>query len=163
VITEVAATLTGGPSLTSITTTILALLATAVSGLAALFVAWTAISQARFRTKEVARSTKEVVCEGTVEERLDELSKSMRESAQIVAQISAELEARAITAKQLQEDAKAAEALAGIHKEQAEAIRRLMDAELTGSELRIRRDTVIVGIASFIAGGGVSYLMTLVH
>jgi hypothetical protein len=98
-----------------------------------------------------------------VEERLDELSKSMRESAQIVAQISAELEARAITAKQLQEDAKAAEALAGIHKEQAEAIRRLMDAELTGSELRIRRDTVIVGIASFIAGGGVSYLMTLVH
>jgi hypothetical protein len=87
----------------------------------------------------------------------------MQESAQVVTQISAELEARAMAAKQLQEDAKAAEALAGLHKEQAEAIRRLMDAELGASEKRIRRDSLIVGIGSFIAGGGVSYLLTLLH
>lgn len=162
VITEVAATVTGEPSLSSIATTITALLGTVAFGLAALLVAWTGIRQAGSRTREVAR-TKEVMCERTVEERLDELSVSMRASAQIVAQISAELEARAMTAKQLQEDAKTAEALAGIHKEQAEAIRRLMDAELTGSERRIRRDTIIVGISSFIAGGGVSFLLTLLH
>jgi hypothetical protein len=103
------------------------------------------------------------VRERSVEERLDELSRSMQESAQVVTQISAELEARAMAAKQLQEDAKAAEALAGMHKEQVEAIRRLMDAEFAASERRIRRDSLIVGIGSFIAGGGVSYLLTLLH
>jgi hypothetical protein len=162
VITAVASTLTEEPPLISITTTVLTVLGTAAAGFAALFVAWTAIRHARSRTDEVAR-TKEVICERTVEERLDELSQSMRASAQLVAQISAELEARALTAKQLQEDAKAAEALAGIHKEQAEAIRRLMDAQLTGSERRIRRDSIIIGIGSFIAGGGVSFLVTLFH
>jgi methyl-accepting chemotaxis protein len=156
VIAEVAATVTGEPSLSSIATAALTALATVGSGLAALYVTWTTIRQARSRTKEVAP-------EQTVEERLDELSKSMRRHAQLVTQISAELEARALNAKQLQQDAKAAEALAGIHKEQADAIRQLMDSELACSERRIRRDALIVGISSFIAGGGVSYLVTLLH
>jgi hypothetical protein len=148
--------LRGGPPLTSIATITLTTLGTVGCALAALLVAWTGIRQARSRTKEV-------ICERTVEERLDELSRSMRASADLVRQISTELEARAMTAKQQQADAEAAEALAGIHREQAEAIRRLIDSELTGSERRIRRDALIVGISSFIAGGGVSHLITLLH
>jgi hypothetical protein len=155
--------LTGAPSLNPAATMVLAAVASVGSGLAALLVAWTGIRQARSRIKEMVFRTKEVVRERSVEERLDELSRSMQESAQVVTQISAELEARAMAAKQLQEDAKAAEALAGMHKEQAEAIRRLMDAEFAASERRIRRDSLIVGIGSFIAGGGVSYLLTLLH
>lgn len=42
----------------------------------------------------------------TLEERLDELSKSMRDSARLVEQVSAELEARAASARRLTEEAK---------------------------------------------------------
>jgi hypothetical protein len=76
-------------------------------------------------------------------------------------EVSAELEARAVTAKKLQEDAKAAEALAGLHKEQAEAVRRMLDAELAGTARRIRRDAITIGLGSFAAGGAVSFLVTL--
>src|ERR1700735_5089202 len=41
--------------------------------------------------------------EGALETRLDELSESMRRSARLVEQVSAELEARAATARRLQE------------------------------------------------------------
>jgi hypothetical protein len=53
----------------------------------------------------------------TLEERLDELSKSMRNSARLVEQVSAELDARAATARQLQQEAETAEALAALHKD----------------------------------------------
>ena len=162
-VTQVAATLTGTPSLSQAAATTLAAVASAGAGLAATFAAWTGIRQARSRTRDVALRAKQVVRERPVEERLGELSRSMQESARVVTQISAELEARAKAARQLQEDAKAAQALAGLHKEQAEAIRRLMDAELGATERRIRRDSLIVGIGSFVAGGGVSYLLTLLH
>ena len=97
----------------------------------------------------------------TLEERLDELSKSMRDSARLVEQVSAELEARAVTARRLTEEANTAEALAGLHKEQAEAVRRMMDAELTGTARRIRNDSIKIGIGSFVAGGGVTLAVTL--
>ena len=88
----------------------------------------------------------------------------MRSSAKLVEQVSAELDVRAATAKKLKEEADAAEALAAINKEQADAIRRLMDTELEGAARRIRKDSIVIGIASFIAGGGISFLITsLVH
>jgi len=101
------------------------------------------------------------IAEKTLEVRLEELSKSMRDSARLVEQVSAELDARAVLAKKLKEEADAAEVLAGIHKEQVEAIRRLMDAELEGTERHIRRDSILIGIGSFIAGGAVSLVITL--
>ena len=85
----------------------------------------------------------------------------MRQSARLVEQVSAELDARAATARQLQEDAKAAEALAALHKDQADAIRRMMDAELATTAKGIRRDSIVIGIASFVAGGGLTLLVTL--
>lgn len=79
--------------------------------------------QARVRA-ELASSQK------TLEDRLDELSASMRDSARLVEQVSAELDARAVTARRLKEEAEAAEALAWLHREQAEAVRRMVNAEL---------------------------------
>jgi len=89
----------------------------------------------------------------------------MRKSGRLVEQVPAELEAWAITARKLEEQAKAAEALAALNKDQADAVRRLVGAELAEAGKRIRRDShrdsMIIGIASFVAGGGVTYLITL--
>jgi hypothetical protein len=104
----------------------------------------------------------------------------MVQSRILVEQVSAELDARAATARQLQEEVKEAEALAAIHREQADAIRRLMDAELDANrkamaaELTaklaensaavrkdVRKDAIRIGIGSFIAGGGLTFLITL--
>jgi ABC-type thiamin/hydroxymethylpyrimidine transport system permease subunit len=61
----------------------------------------------------------------------------------------------------LQEDAKTAEALAALHRNQAEAVRRMMDAELATTAKGIRSDSIKIGIASFVAGGGLTLLVTL--
>lgn len=103
----------------------------------------------------------QVPSQETLDQRLDELSKSMRNSARLVEQVSAELEARAAAARTLEEEAKAAEALAALNKDQADAVRRLLGAELAGAGKRIRRDSIVIGLASFVAGGGVTYLISL--
>jgi hypothetical protein len=96
-----------------------------------------------------------------LEIRLTELSNSMRSSASLVAQISAELEARAATVKKLQEEAASAETLASINKEQAQAVQRLLGAELQGSERRTHRRSLIDGALYFIGGAAASFLITL--
>lgn len=118
----------------------------------------------------------DVPTQATLEDRLDELSESMRQSARLVEQVSAELDARAATARRLQEEAKNAEALAALHKDQADAIRRMIDAQLAAAakdqeeanrrELaevthRIRSDSIKIGIMSFVLGGTVTFFVTL--
>jgi hypothetical protein len=97
----------------------------------------------------------------TLEDRLQRLSGSMRESARLVAEVSAELEAQEATARRLKEEAKTAEALASLHKDQAEAVRKMLDVELSGQARRIRSDAIKVAVASFVAGGGLTLLVTL--
>jgi methyl-accepting chemotaxis protein len=97
----------------------------------------------------------------TLEGRLDDLSHSMRESARLVEEVSAELDARAATAKRLQQEAETAEMLAALHRDQAEAVRRMIDAELARTARGIRRDSIVIGFASFVAGAGVTLLITL--
>lgn len=99
--------------------------------------------------------------QATLEDRLTRLSKSMQQSARLVEQVSAELDARAATARQLQKEADDAQALAALHKEQSDAVRRMIDAELATATRRIRSDSIKIGIASFIAGGGLTLLVTL--
>jgi hypothetical protein len=113
------------------------------------------------RTADAAPSETLEAPSETLEDRLDELSKSMQNSARLVAQVSSELDARTAAVKKLQEDAKTAEALAGLHKEQADAFRRMIDEELAGTARRIRKDSITIGVASFVAGGGVSFAITL--
>jgi hypothetical protein len=85
----------------------------------------------------------------------------MRESARLVEEVSAELDARAATAKRLQQEAETAAMLASLHRNQADAVRRMIDAELARTARGIRRDSIVIGIASFIAGAGVTLLVTL--
>jgi hypothetical protein len=113
------------------------------------------------RSREIEAKVEKGTAQATLDGRLDELSKSMQQSARLVDQLSAELEARAATARQLQQDAQSAEALAALHKEQSDAIRRLMDAEWATTANRIRADSIRLGIASFIAGGGLTLVVTL--
>ena len=97
----------------------------------------------------------------------------MAQSALLSEHINAELTARAATARKLQEEAEQAEALASVNREQAEAVRRLLEAEIAGKladsgkaiernvRRDVRRDSIRIGIGSFIAGGGLTYLITL--
>lgn len=63
--------------------------------------------------------------------------------------------------RRLQDEAEQTEALAALHKDQAEAVRRLLGAELARETRRVRRDSIIIAIASFVAGSSVSVLVTL--
>jgi len=118
---------------------------------------------------EVLADLKSVIKEQTLEGRLARISELMAESSRLSDQISAELEARAATAKKLQQEADDAAQLAAINREQAEAVRRLLEADisekLTDSgkaiERNVRRDAIRIGAASFVAGGGLTLLITL--
>ena len=101
----------------------------------------------------------------SLEQKIEHLLESMRQSATLVEQVSAELDARALTVKRLQEDAKSAQALAELNKEQAEAVQRIiqsgMGTELKATRKDIFRDSVRLAIISFLAGGSISLLITL--
>jgi hypothetical protein len=64
----------------------------------------------------------------TLDERLAQTGNSIRQSARLVEEMSAELEVRAAAARELEEKAKEAEALAALNKEQADAVERLVNA-----------------------------------
>jgi hypothetical protein len=106
-----------------------------------------------------------VASQQTLEERLEELSASMLRSARLVEQVSAELDARAVTARRLKEEAADAEQLAAQNKEQADAVRRLirseMTQELSTAQRRIFRDSLRVAIGSFVVGVAATFLVTL--
>jgi uncharacterized membrane-anchored protein YhcB (DUF1043 family) len=140
--------------------TLSSIFAAVVGALAAVSGALVSLVVAR-RSRKTVSDVEGDASQTTLEERLDELSKSMRQSARLVEQVSAELDARAASARQLQEDAKTAEALAALHKDQADAIRRTIDAELASTAKRIRSDSIKIGIASFVAGGGLTLVVTL--
>ncbi len=119
----------------------------------------------------LARAGRELVpplpaeAQATLDERLDRLSGSLRESARLVEEVSAELDARAVMARQLERQAQDARALAAQNEEQVEAVRRLlrseMQAELATAERHIFRDSLRVAIASFVLGAAVSVIITL--
>lgn len=97
----------------------------------------------------------------TLEQQLGQLADSMRASARLVQQVSAELDARAATAKRLKEEVQTAEAAASLHKEQAEAISRMLEAQLSGQRRGTRMDTILITIASAFAGAAATYMVTL--
>jgi hypothetical protein len=112
-------------------------------------------------TRDTAARAVEDVVQKTLEQRLDDLAASMHASAQIVQEVSAELEARAATAKSLKEEAETAEALSRLHKEESEAVSRMIHAQLETATREIRRDSIKVGILSFVGGAAASLLVTL--
>jgi hypothetical protein len=149
----------GSFSLTS--TSGILLYAAAGSAVAAALMGVVLARRAKARETDLLSRLEGPESKATVEERLAELSKTMQRSALLVEQVSAELDARAATARQLQEDAKTAEALAALHKDQADAVRRMIDAELAVSTRRIHSDSIKIGIVSFVAGGFLTLAVTL--
>lgn len=100
----------------------------------------------------------------SLDERLDQMAKSIRDSAHLVEEMSAELEVRAAAARELEEKAREAEALAALNRDQAQAVQRLVDTSVGNARKGIRRDSIVIGIGSFFAGAGASLLVTfLVH
>jgi septal ring factor EnvC (AmiA/AmiB activator) len=130
--------------------------AVAVALVVALATTMVALSAIKHSSVEARKAV-----EDTLETRLARLAESTRDSSRLFKQISAELDARRETAKELKEQADDAEAIAEMNKPQTDAVRRLLDAQLEGSERRIRRDAIVIGVMSFIAGGGVTYAVTL--
>jgi hypothetical protein len=125
---------------------------------AAVFGAVAGVAQLRL---SIRREPRPDVSQATLKERLEELSGSMRQSAKLVQQVEAELDARAATARRLKEEADTAEAVAALHKDQAETVRRMLDAELTVAGKRARSDNIKISIFSFVASGGVTFVVTL--
>lgn len=114
---------------------------------------WAAVGRAQARERQQA--------EETLEGRLDELKTLMGRLAVLTAQVTSELGARAGMARRLRKEAEDAEALAALHKDQADAVRRMIDTELATSRKDIRRDTIVIAVGSFVAGGGLTLAVTL--
>lgn len=106
-----------------------------------------------------------LVPQESLDQRLDQLSASLAQSARLVEQVTAELEAQAATARRLQREAADAEAIAAVHKEQTEAVRRLLRSEITAelgkAEKHIFRDSLKIAIGSFVLGGALTFVVTL--
>jgi hypothetical protein len=151
------AALTAAPILTGTSGAQIGLIAAAAGTVVAAVATLTTVLEARGGPARAA----EAVAQRTLEQRLDDLAASMRNSAQIVQQVSTELEARAATAKRLKEEAEAAEALSRLHKEESDAIGRMLRAQLEGATREIRRDSIKIGIVSFAGGAAASLLVTL--
>jgi uncharacterized membrane-anchored protein YhcB (DUF1043 family) len=142
-------------------------IATAIASvIAAVIPAGLSLQQAR-RTQLQAQDAVENALDPheTLDERLDQLSASLAQSARLVEKITAELDAQASTARRLQREAADAEAIAAVHKDQTEAVRRLLRSEITTELARtqrhIFRDSVKIAIGSFVLGGALTLVVTL--
>jgi hypothetical protein len=124
-----------------------------------------AANRVRATTAVLEFEQEPAITQVSLEQKIDLLLNSMKESASLVEQVSAELNAWALTAKRLQEEAEQAKALAALNEEQAAAMQRLvraeMERELSSTRRDIFRDSIRIGVLSFIAGGLVSFLVTL--
>jgi hypothetical protein len=132
-----------------------------IAAVAALAGSAVAIVVGRDQSRTVRRRKRYARPALSLDTRLDQMAKSFRHSARLVEELSAELEVRAAAARELEEKAKEAEALAALNKDQADAVQRLVDASVGSARKGIRRDSIVIGIASFVAGAGVSLLVTL--
>jgi hypothetical protein len=135
-----------------LTSSIAAAIVAILGTLPALYLAWVAVPSSVRALPEKPKA---------LEQRLDDLANSMKESARLVEQISAELAAQAASARQLKEEAETAEAIARLHKEETAAIQRLLDTQLEGAARRIRGDSIKLSIIFFFAGSVVTYAVTL--
>lgn len=132
-------------------------------GLVFLSVALWRDRRAQLQAKKTVQAA--VIPEQTLEVKLDQLSAAMEKSARLVEQVTAELDARAATALRLRREAEDAEAIAAAHKEQTDAVRRMLRAEisteLATTERHIFWDSLKITIVSYILGVASALLITL--
>ncbi|MEV3986137.1 hypothetical protein [Nonomuraea sp. NPDC049758] len=103
----------------------------------------------------------------TVEERADELADLLKRSTTLLAELSAEMEARTATVRELQAEAEHAESIASIHKEAQAAVEKMLDARLAARLEESGRKSfkqgmwlnIVSGAFFFIAGVVVTLLL----
>jgi hypothetical protein len=97
----------------------------------------------------------------TLEKRLDRVVKLTRESSQLLEVTEVEIQARAENARQLKEQADAAQAVIQLTAEQREAVASVVRAEVTQESARSFRKSLVVNALFFIAGGLLSVAVVL--
>jgi hypothetical protein len=97
----------------------------------------------------------------TLEERIQVLSGVMAQSAQLLEEITEEIDVRAAFAKQKKEEAEEAIAVANMHQEELDALRRVLRKEVSSEGNRGIRAAVILALFSFVLGAAVTVLVTL--
>ncbi|TDW18833.1 hypothetical protein EV650_5429 [Kribbella kalugense] len=86
----------------------------------------------------------------------------MRSSAELIEQITAEMEVRAATAASLKAEAEQAQQLASLHQEQQDAVMRAVRAEIGAEGKNAARQNLKANILFFLAGVLVSVAIQLV-
>lgn len=113
-----------------------------------------------FQTRAVDRylaDTQRLLSQHALQEPTDKLPGSEDDSGRFVKQDWAEPEARDTTAWPLREG----ETVAGFRKEQVDAVRSVLVLELDRMARQIRSDSIVITIAGFVAGGMVTFIVTL--
>lgn len=131
----------------------LAVAASLVSTLSALL--------ARILQRRTGRATIEVAGEESLEVRLARLGSTMQESAQLLEQVSGEIEARSAAAAQLQKEAQEAEQLAKLNQAERDAVVRAVRAEIVSESKKSARQGLWANLLFFIAGVAASIAVTL--
>src|SRR5882757_8471700 len=111
--------------------------------------------------RDALTQTEPPATEPTLEERIQSLSKTMAESARLLAQVSAEIELRATFAKQKQEEAEIAIAAATLNGEQLAALQRVVRVEVGTEGNRGLRAGMLTAAFTFVLGIAGTILVTL--
>ena len=93
--------------------------------------------------------------------RLARLGSTMQESAQLLEQVSGEIEARSAAAAQLQKEAQEAEQLAKLNQAERDAVVRAVRAEIVSESKKSARQGLWANLLFFIAGVAASIAVTL--
>jgi uncharacterized protein YicC (UPF0701 family) len=133
--------------LVSITAAIVSALGSGVAGVIA---AW--LQSRRREGPEVKAS---------LEERLSELGDNLRDSARLLTEVEAEIEARAARAERLKREADDAERLAALAASERDAVARLVRAEIGAEGRRSLRRGLLINLLFFVAGILASIAVTL--
>ncbi|MFF4198712.1 hypothetical protein [Nonomuraea sp. NPDC001831] len=102
-----------------------------------------------------------------IEERADELADLLKRSTALLAELSAEMEARTATVRELQAEARHAESIASMHKDAQAAVEKMLDARLAARLEESGRKSfkqgmwlnIVSGAFFFIAGVVVTLLL----
>ncbi|HEX6472198.1 MAG TPA: hypothetical protein VF069_24105 [Streptosporangiaceae bacterium] len=99
--------------------------------------------------------------EVTLEDRLKELGDSARQSARLLAEVEAEIDARAARAARLKRDAEDAEHILALTEQERHAVARLVRAEVGAEGRRNFRQGLWINLLFFVAGVLASIAVTL--
>lgn len=99
--------------------------------------------------------------EVTLEQRLEALARTMRQSSRLLEQVTAELEVRATAAERLRRDAATAEQVAKLNQAERDAVAHLLRAELTTEARRSTRVAILTGLLFFVGGVAATVGVTL--